>query len=282
MAEIQGPNLPQKKEPDYTLDDAINSAEMFTEYVNKWVVSPLANLGGGVAGFIFDIMAEEKIEMTADATDHYVEKNSAMQDHIAVKPTIITLRGYVGEVVYKQTKDPSKIQKLGQKLTTIVGFLPVITDLAKSLQQNASDAKKSPVDAIDSAISGGVDIYGAYKKLQKPKTKQAQAFYFFRSLMNSKQLVAVDTPQGGFYNKMAIIGITAIQPDYTKQITDFTITLKEIRQATTKLKPYNPKKDQGRTAGQKADADKKGKTFGEKVKNGINDLKDKVSNFFKG
>ena len=100
--------------------------------------------------------------------------------------------------------------------------------------------------------------------------------------MNSKQLVAVDTPQGGFYNKMAIIGITAIQPDYTKQITDFTITLKEIRQATTKLKPYNPKKDQGRTAGQKADADKKGKTFGEKVKNGINDLKDKVSNFFKG
>ena len=227
-------------------------------------------------------MAEEKIEMTADATDHYVEKNSAMQDHIAVKPTIITLRGYVGEVVYKQTKDPSKIQKLGQKLTTIVGFLPVITDLAKSLQQNASDAKKSPVDAIDSAISGGVDIYGAYKKLQKPKTKQAQAFYFFRSLMNSKQLVAVDTPQGGFYNKMAIIGITAIQPDYTKQITDFTITLKEIRQATTKLKPYNPKKDQGRTAGQKADADKKGKTFGEKVKNGINDLKDKVSNFFKG
>ena len=273
---------PKQTKPDLTLDDAINSAEMFTEYVNKWVVSPLANMGGGVAGFVFDIMAEEKIEMTADATDHYVEKNSAMQDHIAVKPTIITLRGYVGEVVYRKTKDPSKLQKLAQKLTTVVGFLPIITDTAKSLQSAASNAKKSPLDAIDSAISGGIDIYGAYKKLQKPKTKQAQAFYFFRSLMNSKQLVAVDTPHGGFYNKMAIIGITAIQPDYTKQITDFTITLKEIRQATTKVKPYDPKKEQGRTAGQKASADNKGKTFGEKVKNGINDLKTKVSNFFKG
>lgn len=282
MADIPTTNQAQKTQPDYTLDDAINSAEMFNEYVNKWVVSPLANLGGGVAGFIFDIMGEEKIEMTADATDHYVEKNVAMQDHIALKPTIITLRGYVGEKVYKTTKDPSKVQKLGQKLTTIVGFLPLITDTAKSLQQGATDAKKSPLDAVDAGISAGVDVYGAYKKLQKPKTKQAQAFYFFKSLMSSKQLVAVETPQGGFYNKMAIIGLTAIQPENTQMITDFTITLKEIRQATTKLKTYDPKKDQGRTAGQKADEADKGKGILDKMKDGAKTATDKVKNWFKG
>lgn len=281
MADIPTTNQAQKTQPDYTLDDAINSAEMFNEYVNKWVVSPLANLGGGVAGFIFDIMGEEKIEMTADATDHYVEKNVAMQDHIALKPTIITLRGYVGEKVYKTTKDPSKIQKLGQKLTTIAGFLPIITDTAKSLQQSATDAKQSPLDAVDAGISAGVDIYGAYKKLQKPKTKQAQAFYFFKSLMNSKQLVAVETPQGGFYNKMAIIGLTAIQPENTQMITDFTITLKEIRQAYTKLKSYDPKKEQGRAAGQKADETNKGKGILDKVKDGVKTAADKVKNWFK-
>jgi len=281
MANIPTTNQAQKTQPDYTLDDAINSAEMFNEYVNKWVVAPLANFGGGVAGFMFDIMGEEKIEMTADATDHYVEKNVAIQDHIALKPTIITLRGYVGEKVYKTTKNLSKIQKIGQKLTTIVGFLPIITDTAKSLQQSATDAKKSPLDAVDSGVNAGIDIYGAYKKLQKPKTKQAQAFYFFKSLMNSRQLVAVETPQGGFYNKMAIIGLTAIQPENTQMITDFTITLKEIRQAYTKLKSYDPKKEQGRAAGQKADETNKGKGILDKVKDGAKTAKDKVKNGFK-
>lgn len=272
----------KKTQPDISLDDAVDSAEMFNEYVNKWVVSPLANLGGGIAGFVFDIMGEEKIEMTADATDHYVEKNVAMQDHIAVKPTMITLRGYVGEKVYKTTKDPSKVQELGKKLTTITGFLPIITDTAKSLQQSAADAKKSPLDAVDAGIGAGVDIYGAFKKLQKPKTKQAQAFYFFKSLMNSKQLVAVDTPQGGFYNKMAIIALTAVQPENTQMVTDFSITLKEIRQATTKLKIYDPQKEQGRAKAQKSAEIDKGKSFGDKITEGLQKTKDKVSNWIKG
>ena len=49
-------------------------------------------------GFLFNILGEEVVTLTADATDHYVEDNSAIQDHIALKPITITLHGYIGEV----------------------------------------------------------------------------------------------------------------------------------------------------------------------------------------
>lgn len=52
----------------------------------------------GIAGFLFDIRGEETAEMTADVTDHYVEDNTAIQDQVALKPEIITVRGLVAEL----------------------------------------------------------------------------------------------------------------------------------------------------------------------------------------
>lgn len=52
----------------------------------------------GIAGFLFDIRGEESAEVSSEITDHYVEDNTAIQDQVALKPEIITVRGMVAEL----------------------------------------------------------------------------------------------------------------------------------------------------------------------------------------
>lgn len=52
----------------------------------------------GIAGFLFDIRGEEVAELISEITDHYVEDNTAIQDQVALKPEMITVRGLVAEL----------------------------------------------------------------------------------------------------------------------------------------------------------------------------------------
>lgn len=49
----------------------------------------------------FDIIDDESCSVEASITDNYVESNYALQDHVAVKPRIYRLKGYIGESVYR-------------------------------------------------------------------------------------------------------------------------------------------------------------------------------------
>lgn len=73
---------------------------------NKAIVRP-DNPPRGIAGFLFDIRQEETIELNSDITDHYVEDNTAIQDQVALKPEMITLRGLVAELsTHSPTPEP--------------------------------------------------------------------------------------------------------------------------------------------------------------------------------
>ena len=61
----------------------------------------------GIGGWMFDIPTGEDIELDADITDHYVESGSFVTDHVVLKPIIITLSGYKGELVYTHPKKDS-------------------------------------------------------------------------------------------------------------------------------------------------------------------------------
>jgi hypothetical protein len=229
-----------------TLDTVLNTADTTNNLVNKFVVSPLVNLG--IAGFAFDIFEEHKSEQLAEITDHFVEDNSTIQDHIAIKPNKITLRGFVGELVEERADPKSKVVELTQKLTVINSYIPVVTGAARQINSLITSNKASTVDAIDETIGTGVDLFQAYKALNPPDGKQAKAYNFFRALFDAKQLVAVDTPFG-FFSDMAIENIVSIQGD-NAYITDFAVTLKEFRTAETKLVDFDEKKRQGRASNQ--------------------------------
>lgn len=254
---------------NFSFDKAINAAESANKIVNQYVVSPIVNMG--LAGFIFDIEDETKIEMQSDVTDHYTENNTAVQDNIVKKPEIITLRGYVGELVYRNAPEKTKIQELTEKISTINAFLPVVSASAKQARDFlASDSKKN-ADFFAQGVATGVDLYQTFQTLNPPKTAQARAFNFFRSLWSARQLVSLETPYT-FYRNMAITAITAIQNGDNKEITDFSITLKEIRFARTRTTEFDRDKYQGRAQSEISDVQNKGQTQGET----------KDSNFFTG
>ncbi len=206
-----------------TLDSLISD---FSSYI----VAPLNAFGLG--GFLFDVQAESMANLSAEITDHYTEDNNAVQDHIAIRPKRITLRGYVGELVVNngQVVEPSTTEALTQKLTDISAYLPLLSAAATQIQQTIQAPSASSL-----TLQGAANIYGAVVNLL-PATgsgqKQQNAYTYFQSLMNQKILMGVQTPWE-FITNMAIESIVAIQDENTTFISDFAITLKQMRFAQT-------------------------------------------------
>lgn len=232
--------------------------------VNKFVVSPVVGLG--IAGFAFDIFEEHKVDLQSDITDHYVEDNSAIQDQIANKPLKFTLRGFVGELIDERADPKSDIQEITEKLTIINSFIPIVTAGARQVN-NLIQNRNSNTTAqnLENGIGTGVDLYKSFKELNPPDSRQAQAYNFFKALRDAKQLVGVDTPFG-FVRDMAIENIVGVQGD-NAFITDFSVTLKQIRTATTQLVDFDKTQYQGRTQNQKAEESDNGKAEGRKITN---------------
>jgi hypothetical protein len=197
---------------------------------SSYIVAPLNAFGLG--GFLFDVATESMANLSAEITDHYTEDNKAVQDHIAIRPKRITLRGYVGELIFANgdQSSPSLTETLTQKLTTISGFLPTLSAAATQIQQTIQNPSASSVNLSDAA-----NIYGAVQNLL-PSTgngaKQQNAYAYFQSLLNQKVLMGIQTPWE-FITNMAIESIVAIQDENSIYVSDFSITLKQMRFAQT-------------------------------------------------
>jgi|DEB0MinimDraft_6_1074348.scaffolds.fasta_scaffold11168_3 hypothetical protein len=257
--------------------NALETAEITNNLVNRYIVSPVVNLG--IAGFEFDIFEEHKSELQAEITDHFVEDNSTRQDHIAIKPERFTLRGFVGELVDRQAGAKSEITELAEKLTIINSYIPIVTSFAKQLNDTIEANKVSVVDSVDETIGTGVDLFQAYKELNPPDTLQAKGYNFFQALFRAKQLVSVETPFG-FKSDYAIENVIATQGD-NKYISEFSVVLKEFRTTTTELVDFDVKKTQGRLTNQKAEELDQGTANGVQRKASLFfQIKEKVINFF--
>ena len=208
---------------------------------NQYIVTPLNAFGLG--GFVFDVEGETITEITTDITDHFVENNSAIQDHIGVKPVEIVLRSYVGELVYRlDNNTDTLIQNVVQKLTAVSAYLPQLADAAvqvkSALDGNYSLASISNLSVSD-ITNAGTNIWGFIQNIVPPTTRQQQAYLYLKALAQQKILFSVQTPFE-FINNMAIKSITAVQDETTKFVSDFTIRMKQMRFATTLEQPFNP------------------------------------------
>lgn len=214
------------------MDDTLDG---LTREFKDYVVSPLNAFGLG--GFLFDAQGESTARLTAEITDHYTENNKAVQDHISIHPNRITLKGYVGEVVYTQPgKDHSFLQTAVQKLTTVLAFLPAISASATL----ARGAITSPSTA-NLTLSDASNIYGLVKNLLGAvgdEARQQNTYQYFKALMLQGVLMGVQTPWE-FMTNMAIESIVAVQGEQSKYISDFSVTMKQIRIAKTISKAYS-------------------------------------------
>lgn len=226
---------------------ALNNLGNFQSSLQQYVVTP-AN-AFGLAGFVFDIEGEARVELNNDITDHYVEDNSAVQDHIAVKPKRITLRNYVGELVHKQdnTTD-TPLQQAVQKLTVLTAALPTLAigaQQAYNLFQQQSAGASSFGQAVTADSSAGANLYALAKNLVSAQNNKQQAAYqYLKALRDQKMIFSIQTPFE-FMTSMAIENIIMIQPEETTYMSSVSVTFKEIRPASTLTITVN----NGQTAG---------------------------------
>lgn len=106
---------------------------------------------------IFDIAKDWSAELTSDITDYYVEDNTPVQDHIALKPKIVTISGYQGELV-SRTEQSSTLGLTAIKQGQVIA----------GIMQNIKNANLQ-------ALAQKLDILNPLNPVLPPQVAQARA-----------------------------------------------------------------------------------------------------------
>lgn len=190
---------------------------------------------------LFHYEGEQTALLESDITDHFVEDNTAVQDQIALKPEIITTHGFIGELNDVAPLVLKPLQFVADKLTAVTAYEPELTTTAQLAYTNAFFLYQVGASALNSAVSAWNSISGLAGQsvineqgltLQANQSKQQSAFQQFYGYWRSRTLFTVQTPWAIFQN-MAIQRLRAIQDAETNVITDFEVSFKMIRKAST-------------------------------------------------
>lgn len=204
-------------------------ATLVQQTLSQSIVRPTGGINSiGISGFLFDIISVEEVSNQADITDHYIEDNTSIQDHVALRPRRFTLRGYSGEL------NDDLQQALAQLFSSVTGILPVGTYLpvfTRGAQQTYSQIQVA-LEKTNQAISEANNLFGVFQTFSTMATKQQAAYNALLAMQQSRQFCAVDTPYGTF-NNMIIEDLRARQDDRTLMVSEFSVTFKEIRIVST-------------------------------------------------
>ena len=211
------------------IQDIKNVKNLVDNVVNQYIVRPTGGLdSSGINGFVFDILDNEEMILDSDITDHYVEANYAIEDHIARRAEHFTLRGYVGEVSNIFSKSFLNILTNIQSLSSIGGFLPEYATQATEVYSKVQDVASK----VGSVLNQAQNVYDMFTNSSTTATKQQNAYNYFYNMWLSRTLCTVETPFG-ILTDMAIENLRALQKGDTKFISDFSITFKKIRITNT-------------------------------------------------
>ena len=227
-----------------------NLVDLASSAVNIYVVEP-ADPNSDI--FLFDTRGEEEATLQSDITDNWIEDNTAMQDHIGLKPMVVTLKGYVGELTNKPDPDIQKLlndyEDLSTKVPnlTLAGLNPFLPKLTTQAQYIVNRAEET---------------YNLYKKADKSvkrieekmagiptsdMTHQQEVFNKLKTIWADRSLSSIYTPYGIFEN-MAILSLNARQDEETKYISEFSVTFKQIRIAGNIQTYEDPEKEKSAIA----------------------------------
>lgn len=186
----------------------------------------------GIAGFLFDIDLDQSAALQSEITDHFVEDNTAVQDHIALRPETVTLSGFVAEIVsYRKT---AKSTPTVQPTLPLPPGVEAVVDPGEE-QVRAAAAAQSEQFTQRATAAASNSLYGYYEgrlPQQPNQSRQSMVFGYFYQLWKGRMLFSVDTPFG-LMQDMAIESVNARQGAESKWASEFSITLKRIRKADT-------------------------------------------------
>lgn len=199
--------------------------------------------------FAFDYKGDEEVNIETEITDHWLEDNNAVQDHIGVKPIVITMKGFVSELNLSGTELAflNKIfSVVTNKMSQVQGYLGSYTPGAvDAIQKSVSQAQNIAIQ-IEQAMARTAQIASYFGKSAGP-TKQQQAFAELSALALGRVLFTVTTPYA-VYDNMAILSLRVIQPAGTRGWSDFTVKMKQLKFASDITLPFYTSNNAGRTA----------------------------------
>ena len=216
------------------------------------LVTPQSNIGykpQDISGsllptLLFHTEGENVAHVQSDITDHFIEDNTAIQDQIALKPEMVTVHGFIGELndvfPVSNPTNPTIITTM----LNVESFIPQFTSEGQFAIDSAAAGYLSEQGIANAAVSvwgalaggssntvigsSGVTVLGSGQNLQQTIFQQ---FYLY---WRSRTLFTIQTPWAVFSN-MAIMEMRALQDDTTRMITDFYISFKLLRFSTTFL-----------------------------------------------
>lgn len=199
---------------------------------------------------LFHYEGNQSMDLQSDITDNFVEDNTSISDHIALRPEKFTTTGYIGELNNVAPAALELVRDTAERLQIIPGLLPQLTvagltayNNALAAYQAASNISNNSIPAWrsvgatqsgfekDSFLSSVVDGDSSSSRLFE-QNKQQIAFQQFYAYWRNRTLFTVQTPWAIFRN-MALENVRAIQSQDTRVITDFEITFKVIRFVST-------------------------------------------------
>lgn len=198
--------------------------------------------------FLFDIDGDQEVTSTSEITDHWVENNTAIQDHWALKPLTYTVSGFIGELTTTVPAALEIAREIADRLETVSGYLPQVSVTAEiaystafQLYQVGVNAAKSAVNAwstVSNSLSGSNGetlISGGGISESKNQNAQQIAFQKLYGYQRERRLFRVQTPWA-VLTDMAIESIKAVQDRNSREVTNFTVTFKMIRTAYTETR----------------------------------------------
>ncbi len=182
----------------------------------------------GIGGFLFDIPDRDSINIDWDITDHYTENNSFLNDHKVKQPIIITLTGFVGELVFRAPEGAEgAVQELSNRLESVEAYLGDFTPGAIQETQRVLQQAQSTISAINQTLDRTQDIIGFFAGETQDETAQQKAFRQLHAL-GEEVILSVQTPWE-FFDDMTIQALSFNQEGNTNDISDISVTLKQIR-----------------------------------------------------
>lgn len=143
-------------------------------------------LNVGARRFIFDTVISEEYTRQADITDQFVENNSTIQDHYAIKPEELTIKGFVAEVTYQRedsqfleeelqkAQEEAKVKKNLLKIaSTVCPTISNYMNIATSAYDYASDSVKKIANVFPQVEKIASKIKNFFSKKDVDTTKDA-------------------------------------------------------------------------------------------------------------
>ena len=213
-----------------------NVSNLIENVVNQYIVSPLGS--NSLSGYIFDIIGDEEMALDSEITDHYLENNFSIQDHVALRPEEFTVKGYVGELTDAITQSSLSVVSQVIQLGTLGGLNPGFAAQAQQTYNKIS----SVTSQVTQAYNQAQNFFNIFTQSSTSYTKQQQAYQFFYSMWMSRTLFTVQTPYAVYPNPsfseqkgMVIKSLRVIQRDDNKYVSDFSVTFKMIRVVPTNI-----------------------------------------------